>query len=97
MAIEEEFSIEIPDKDADSIHSGAYLMCPDGSIRGKPILTVSQWTRQSSTFSANPMLTNRTSQSLYYYLSSWVDGKSGDVLFYRKRGIHIFCFFFLPS
>ncbi|KAG8406140.1 mitochondrial acyl carrier protein [Metarhizium acridum] len=30
MAIEEEFSIEIPDKDADSIHSGAYLTCPDG-------------------------------------------------------------------
>lgn len=25
MAIEEEFSIEIPDKDADSIHSGAFL------------------------------------------------------------------------
>lgn len=24
MAIEEEFSIEIPDKDADSIHSGTY-------------------------------------------------------------------------
>jgi hypothetical protein len=26
MAIEEEFSIEIPDKDADSIHSGAYRL-----------------------------------------------------------------------
>ncbi|RDA95671.1 hypothetical protein CP533_1277 [Ophiocordyceps camponoti-saundersi (nom. inval.)] len=26
MAIEEEFSIEIPDKDADSIHSGAMLL-----------------------------------------------------------------------
>lgn len=25
MAIEEEFSIEIPDKDADSIHSGTYI------------------------------------------------------------------------
>ena len=25
MAIEEEFSIEIPDKDADSIHSGACI------------------------------------------------------------------------
>lgn len=25
MAIEEEFSIEIPDKDADTIHSGALL------------------------------------------------------------------------
>jgi hypothetical protein len=28
MAIEEEFSIEIPDKDADSIHSGAFPSPP---------------------------------------------------------------------
>lgn len=28
MAIEEEFSIEIPDKDADSIHSGTYNLSP---------------------------------------------------------------------
>lgn len=30
MAIEEEFSIEIPDKDADKIHSGAFLQLPLG-------------------------------------------------------------------
>jgi hypothetical protein len=28
MAIEEEFSIEIPDKDADTIHSSTFLLSP---------------------------------------------------------------------
>jgi acyl carrier protein len=43
MAIEEEFSIEIPDKDADSIHSGklvpnVLVEAPDGS----PIMSISR-------------------------------------------------------
>ncbi|KAK8931637.1 Acyl carrier protein, mitochondrial [Metarhizium anisopliae] len=36
MAIEEEFSIEIPDKDADSIHSGAFLTAPTAQYGGSP-------------------------------------------------------------
>jgi hypothetical protein len=46
MAIEEEFSIEIPDKDADSIHSGTFYI----SHAQKLLLTPSQSTRLLSTF-----------------------------------------------
>lgn len=43
MAIEEEFSIEIPDKDADAIHSGkSCFWC----VRGPEGITTGSYTRQ---------------------------------------------------
>jgi hypothetical protein len=42
MAIEEEFSIEIPDKDADGIHSGTSLLSPQPQLLDPSRLTTPQ-------------------------------------------------------
>lgn len=60
MAIEEEFSIEIPDKEADQIHSGMSEM----TLGFWTVLTNSQWTKPSHTSAPNLMLTNSRNQSI---------------------------------
>jgi hypothetical protein len=50
----QEFSIEIPDKEADAIHSGKHDL---GPLPGH-ILKISQSSKQWSTSSASPMVSN---------------------------------------
>lgn len=59
MAIEEEFSIEIPDKEADAIHSGMSIA---HGVATK-MLTKIQWNKRSHTLSLNPMLTKQSFNS----------------------------------
>lgn len=50
----QEFSIEIPDKEADAIHSGKHGL----GILPEHILMISQSSKQWSTSSASPMVSN---------------------------------------
>lgn len=52
LIILQEFSIEIPDKEADAIHSGRYLV----QLCSRRALMRSQSSKQSSTSSASPMV-----------------------------------------
>lgn len=55
----QEFSIEIPDKEADAIHSGTFLLRNDLVY----ILKASQSSKQWSTSSASPMVSNSCGRS----------------------------------
>lgn len=60
MAIEEEFSIEIPDKEADAIHSG---MCIQDHQITSVLTNAAQWNKQLPISSLNPMLTKQFSRT----------------------------------
>ena len=56
MAIEEEFNIEIPDKDADAIHSGRWICCCMYVSVPKTNAWSTQWTKPSTTSFPSPMV-----------------------------------------
>lgn len=64
----QEFSIEIPDKEADAIHSG---MCLGGWLADWAILMISQSSRQSSTFLPSPMVSRKHGCTWHGPMLTW--------------------------